>query len=51
MKLNIHLECSALRKDLFTEKGKCQGLFCQRLIGEKCRNKQNHTVKIDSLFT
>ena len=26
----IHLECFAMRKDLLTEKTKCQVLFCQR---------------------
>ena len=28
MKLNIHLECVAMRKDPLTEKTKCQILFC-----------------------
>ena len=50
MKLNIHLECFAMSKDLLTEKTKCQVLF-DRDIGKKCWNKQNHLVKIDSLFT
>ena len=50
MKLNIHLECFAMTKDPLTEKTKCQVLFT-RGIGEKCWNKQNHPVKIDSLFT
>ena len=27
MKLNIHLECFAMRKDLLREKRKCQVLF------------------------
>ena len=30
MKLNIHLECFAMGKDVLTEKTKCQVLFCQR---------------------
>ena len=41
MKLNIHLECFAMRKDLSTEKRKCQVLLCQ-----KCVDKQNHPVKL-----
>ena len=42
MLLNIHLECFTMRKDLLTEKTKCQVLFC---------HKQNQPVKIESLFT
>ena len=34
MKLKIHLECFAMRKDLLTEKTKCQVLFCQ-WVGSK----------------
>ena len=30
MKLNIHLESFAMMKDLSTEKGKCEVLFCMR---------------------
>ena len=30
MKLNIYLNGFAMRKDLLTEKTKCQVLFCQR---------------------
>ena len=30
MKLNIHLECFAMMKDLSTEKGKSEVLFCMR---------------------
>ena len=48
--LLTHLEWFAIGKDLLTEKRKCQVLFCQTNIGEKCGNKQNHPVKIDSLF-
>ena len=51
MKLNVHLECFAMRKDLSTEKTKCQVFIFARDIGEKCGNKQNHLVKIDSLCT
>ena len=46
MTLNIHLEYFAMRKDLLTEK-----FYFARDIGEKCGNKQNEPVKIDSLFT
>ena len=47
MKLNIDLECFAMRND---RKKKCQVYFAID-IGEKCGNKQNHPIKIDSLFT
>ena len=50
MKLNVHLECFSMRKDLLTEKTKCQVLLCQKYWW-KCGNKQNHPVKVDSLFT
>ena len=50
MKLNIRLECFTIRKDPLTEKTKCQ-IYFARDIGEKCWNKQNNPVKIDSLFT
>ena len=50
MQLNIHLECFAIRKDSLTEKTSVKFYFA-RDIGEKCWNKQNHPVKIDSLFT
>ena len=50
MKLNTHLECSAIRNDLLTEKTKCQVLFCYR-DWWKMWDKQNHPIKIDSLFT
>ena len=50
MKLNIHLNGFAIRKDLLTEKTKWQFSFCHGDIGEKCGNKQNHPVKIDSLY-
>ena len=49
MTLNIHLDCFAMRIDPLTEKTKCQVLFA-RDIGEKCGNKQNRPVKINSLF-
>ena len=51
MKLNIHLECFAIRKDPLTEKTKCQVFFFARDIGDKCGNKQNPPIKIDSSFT
>ena len=52
MKLNIHLECFAMRNDLLIEKTKCQLSFnFARDIGGKCGNKQNHPIKIYSLFT
>ena len=50
MKLNIHLECFAMRNDPLKEKTKCQVLFCKR-YRRKMGKKQNHPVKIDSLFT
>ena len=34
MKLNIHLECFAIRKDLLTEKAKCQVLFFPEILGK-----------------
>ena len=34
MKVNINLECFAKRKDPFTEKTKCQVLFCKRYRGK-----------------
>ena len=30
MKLNIHLECFGMMKDLATETGKCEVIFCMR---------------------
>ena len=51
MKLNIHLEFFAMRKDSSTEKTKCQVFYIARDIGEKWGNKQNHPIKIDPLFT
>ena len=48
MKLNNRLECFAIRKDPLPEKIK---FYFARDIGEKCWNKQNNPVKIDSLFT
>ena len=51
MKLNAHLEYFSMR----TEKTKRQSVKTKchfaRDIGEKCSNKQNHPVKIGSLFT
>ena len=40
MKLDIHLECFAMRKVLLTEKRKCQVLLCRRYWW-KWGNKQN----------
>ena len=36
MKVNIHLECFAMRKYLLIEKRKCPVLFFFKDIGEKC---------------
>ena len=46
MKLNTHLECFAIMKDLLTEKRKCQVLFCQRYFGEKCGVNKITTKKL-----
>ena len=51
MKLNTHLECFSMRKDLLTEKTESVKVYFARDIDEKCGNKQNHPVKIYSLFT
>ena len=32
MKLNVHLECFAMRKDLSTEKTKCQVFFLPEML-------------------
>ena len=32
MKLNIHLECFAMKKDLLTEKRKCEVLFSSEIL-------------------
>ena len=51
MKLNIHFyNVFAMGKDLL-KKRKSAKFYFARDIGEKCGNKQNHPVKIDTLFT
>ena len=50
MKLNIHLECFTMRKHP-QQKKKRDKFYFARDIGKRCENKQNHPVKIDSLFT
>ena len=35
----------------FNRKDKLSSYILPEIIGEKCGNKQNHPVKIDSLFT
>ena len=50
MKLNIHLNGFAMLRPL-DGKYKVSIFYFAREIGEKCGNKQNHPIKIDSLFT